>query len=338
AVVGNPPYQVEKDSNRKEPIYHLFYDIAFQLSDKVTLITPGRFLFNVGQTPKVWMDKMLADTHFKVVDYFKKSAEVFPTIDIKGGVVITLRDEEQDFGGIGFFSEYEELVSILLKVSSHNDYVKGEFSKIISPRGLYKFSKHLIEKFPYVMEIQGKGTGLQIASNTIGKLSEFFIIDKPKDGEDYIQIMGRINNQRVFRWIKRAYVQHNNSLDFYKVIVSHASGTGAIGEVLSSPMIGVPNLGHTDTFLSIGRFESRIEAENCLKYISSKFARALLGSRKVTQNTPSSSYSNIPLQDFTLSSDIDWSKPIADIDKQLYVKYGLTKEEIEFIERMIKPM
>ena len=95
---------------------------------------------------------------------------------------------------------------------------------------------------------------------------------------------------------------------------------------------------HTDTFLSIGIFESQEEAENCLKYVCSKFARTLLGTLKATQHNPKDTWSNIPIQNFTSSSDIDWNQPIANIDKQLYKKYELTSNEQKFIESMIKPM
>ncbi len=81
AIIGNPPYQEEGVSTRKAPIYHLFYDISFRLSDRVSLITPGRFLFRVGQTPKEWMDKILDDKHFKVVNYFK-SRQMYSQLSI----------------------------------------------------------------------------------------------------------------------------------------------------------------------------------------------------------------------------------------------------------------
>ena len=122
-----------------------------------------------------------------------------------------------------------------------------------------------------------------------------------------------------------------------------ANGTGAIGEVLSTPVIGVPVIGvpvigHTDTFLSIGKIASAEEASACLKYVKSKFARCMLGTLKVTQHNPKETWANVPLQDFTEKSDIDWSKSVEDIDRQLYAKYRLNDEEIAFIESMIKPM
>ena len=124
----------------------------------------------------------------------------------------------------------------------------------------------------------------------------------------------------------------------YNVFVPEANGTGAIGEVLSTPVIGVPVIGHTDTFLSIGKFADAQEASACLNYVKTKFARCLLGTLKATQHNPRDTWANVPLQDFTTSSDINWSASVADIDQQLYRKYGLSADEIAFIEKMIKPM
>lgn len=108
--------------------------------------------------------------------------------------------------------------------------------------------------------------------------------------------------------------------------------------MLSTPVIGVPVIGHTDTFLSIGKFADAQEASACLNYVKTKFARCLLGTLKATQHNPRDTWANVPLQDFTTSSDINWSASVADIDQQLYRKYGLSADEIAFIEKMIKPM
>lgn len=124
----------------------------------------------------------------------------------------------------------------------------------------------------------------------------------------------------------------------YKVFVPTANGSGAIGEVLSTPVIGHPVIGHTETFLSIGKFDTKQEAEACMKYIKTKFTRAMLGTLKTTQNGTKEVWFNIPLQDFTPTSDINWNKTIADIDCQLYKKYNLSKEEIAFIESKVKAM
>lgn len=103
-------------------------------------------------------------------------------------------------------------------------------------------------------------------------------------------------------------------------------------------MVGRPVVGHTVTFLSIGKYETVYEAEATLKYIKSKFSRTLLGALKVTQDNPRETWSYVPMQDFTDNSDIDWSKSVHEIDLQLYKKYGLSDEEITFIESKVKPM
>ena len=122
-----------------------------------------------------------------------------------------------------------------------------------------------------------------------------------------------------------------------------ANGSGSIGEVLSTPLIGTPLIGtpligYTETYISVGATDCIAEAEAILKYIKSKFARALLGILKVTQDNTKKVWEFVPIQDFTENSDIDWTKTVPEIDKQLYKKYGLSKEEIDFIETKVSPM
>ena len=99
-----------------------------------------------------------------------------------------------------------------------------------------------------------------------------------------------------------------------------------------------PGVGATETFISIGSFNSENEAENLLKYIKTKFARAMLNVLKITQHLTPSVWQYVPLQNFTTTSDIDWSKSISEIDQQLYKKYGLSDKEITFIETNVKEM
>ncbi len=333
AVVGNPPYQIEGASTRKAPIYHLFYDLAFALTSKATLITPGRFLYKAGQTPKEWMDKILSDSHFTVVKYFQNTSEIFPSVDIKGGVAITYYDADNDFGAVGFFSEFKELTSILRKVKSFNE---KNICELISSRGMYKFTEEMFDENPKVRSVQGDGSGLQVTPKAFEQMTSIFTEDGNEN--DCYRIFGRIGNSRTYRWIKKKYLQANEYLSKYNVFVPEANGTGAIGEVLSTPIIGTPMIGHADTFLSVGCFDTENEAEACLKYIKTKFARTMLGTLKATQHNPRDTWANVPLQDFTSNSDIDWSVSIADIDRQLYRKYGLSADEVAFIEKMVKPM
>ena len=129
-----------------------------------------------------------------------------------------------------------------------------------------------------------------------------------------------------------------DNFDFYKVLVPAANGSGAIGEVLSTPVIGQPVIGHTETFLSIGKFNTQEEAENCMKYVKSKFARTMLGTLKITQHNIQETWANVPLQDFSEGSDIRWTGTMEEIDRQLYAKYGLDVDEIAFIEEKVREM
>ena len=117
-----------------------------------------------------------------------------------------------------------------------------------------------------------------------------------------------------------------------------SNGSGAIGEVLSTPLVGTPLVGYTQSFISFGNFDLEVEAENCLKYIKTTFCRTLLGTLKITQDNNEDTWQNVPLQDFTVNSDIDWTQSVADIDRQLYQKYDLSPEEIAFIETHVREM
>jgi hypothetical protein len=124
----------------------------------------------------------------------------------------------------------------------------------------------------------------------------------------------------------------------YKVFLPKASGTGSFGEVLAPAVFATPGMGYTETFFGLGLFNNPDEAQNLDKYLKAKFARTLLSITKKTQMITPSSFKYVPLQDFTSNSDINWNVSIKDIDKQLYKKYGLTQEEINFIETHVKEM
>lgn len=167
---------------------------------------------------------------------------------------------------------------------------------------------------------------------------QIFFYKKPHDGAEYIQILGRESNERVYKYVRRDYINSVSNLDKYEIFFPKANGIGVLGEVLSAPILCEPVIGATETILSIGAFEQRSEAEAAMKYIKTKFARVLLGVLKTTQDITPEKWKCVPLQDFTASSDINWSTTIADIDKQLYKKYNLSDEEINFIETKVKEM
>jgi len=345
-VIGNPPYQDETVGNQKTfapPIYHLFMDEAFKVADHVELIHPARFLFNAGGTPKAWNEKMLADSHFKVLSHEQDSSKVFENTSIKGGVAITYRDTHKEFGAIEIYTAFEELNCILKRVKNRSDF--APFSQIIYNRGLYRFSEKIYSEHSAEMK---QFSDSRIGSSSFERLSELFTAHKPDDGNDYVQIYGLLGTSRVYRWFRKDYVNNVENLNKYKVFLPKANGSGALGEVLSTPVIGQPVIGqpvigqpvigHTETFLSIGCFETEREADACLKYVKTKFARVMLGVLKITQDNSAEKWKYVPLQDFTSASDIDWAASIPEIDRQLYAKYGLDEQEIRFIESHVKEM
>lgn len=343
-VIGNPPYQDQTHGDNDKfapPIYHEFMELSYKLADLVTLITPARFLFNAGSTPKAWNKKMLKDEHLKVVQFEQVSSNIFPRTDIKGGIAITLRDASKDFGKIGTFTAFSELTDIVKKVTPKTSNYLNE---IISGRGVYKLSELALKEHPEIIDIQSKGHQKDVGPSAFKKLENIvFFREKPDDGHEYVKFLGLLDNKRVYRWGREEYLETPKSFYEYKVFIPKANGSGALGEVLSTPLIGEPLIGEpligaTETFLSIGSFKTLIEAEACLKYVKSKFARAMLGILKITQDNTKEKWSYVPLQDFTLESDIDWSKSIPEIDQQLYRKYKLTKEEIEFIKTKVQAM
>lgn len=317
-------------------------DSAFKVSDKVELVTPARFLFDAGSTPKAWNRKMLNDPHFKVMSYKADASSAFPNTDIKGGVAVTYRDADRDFGAIEVFTHFDELRTIKEKVVKHGIQPLGD---IIFAADSYHFTEAMHEDHPeirYVDDDHGllsKNHDYDLKTNVLDNLNNVVFFDEmPGDGDSCIRIFGRGRAGRAYKFISARYIAPHPNLDKWKVLVPAANGSGALGEVLSTPLIGRPLIGHTQSFISIGSFNSEAEATALLKYIKSKFARTMLGILKITQHNPAPKWKYVPLQDFTSDSDIDWSQSVADIDRQLYVKYGLDDEEIQFIESHVKEM
>ena len=327
-VIGNPPYQEETDSDstRKLPVYNKFMEAAYKVGEKVALITPARFLFDAGDTPKDFNKKMLNDPHLKILDYSQDASKYFKNIDIEGGAAITFRDETKNFGAIDTFIQWDELKSIHKKVCLDNEKFRP-LNKIIYPRAIYRFVKN--NSF--------------VDTNAFEKMHDYFFDFKPDDGGEYLKILGRIGNKRIYKWILRDNLTNHETLNKYKVFVAQSFGRSNLGDeagqIISPPVVGEPFTISTATFTVIGAFDTRTEADACLAYIKGKFCRAMLGILKVTQHNPPATWAKVPLQDFNpATSDIDWSVSIAQIDAQLYRKYGLDDAEINFIETHVKAM
>ena len=358
-VVGNPPYQEIRETTKDMPVYDIFMDASFKITEKSLFITPARFLFNAGATSKNWNRKMLDDPHFKVLKYYINSREVFSSQNINGGVVISYRDTSTKNNPIKIFTPFPELNSIIQKLISRDDIIG--LDTIMYPYSAYNLSNkfwiehpELKEQVEYVTkyrnqltkeEKKGKLSNFRIiTTNIFDLIPDLFFNVKPKDDNEYCCIIGRQNNKRTKKYILKRYIDVAENYEFYKILLSASDGaSGTIGNPIPARITGIPYIvepmtGYTQSFQSIGSVSTRDEAESILKYVKSKFARACLGILKITQHYPQIKWKYVPLQDFTENSDIDWTKSIAEIDQQLYKKYGLSDEEIAFIEEKVQEM
>ncbi|MDE5831617.1 MAG: Eco57I restriction-modification methylase domain-containing protein, partial [Desulfovibrio sp.] len=274
-VIGNPPYQDDRigESATARPVYHLFMDAAYEIADAVLLITPARFLFDNGLTPREWNQKILADPRFKVLSYERDASKYFPLAEIKGGVAITYRDRNKTFAPVKIFAPRREMTGILKKVwhsapvASMADlgYVATKFN-----------TDALFADYPEL-----KGRERRMSSNVF-KYS--FFRDEKATASD-IMIYGVIRNKRHDKYIAKKYVDAADvNIGRYKIVMPKADGDGEFGAIVTNPEILPPGSGFTHTFLGVGSFDSLPEARACLKYLKTKFARALLSVLKVTQN------------------------------------------------------
>lgn len=205
-IVGNPPYQQDSngDNENDTPLYHYFYQEAYSIADKVELITPARFLFNAGATPKDWNEKMLSDEHLKILFYEVDSSKIFPNTDIKGGVAITCHDVNKKNEAIKIFTPFPELNSTLKKVQKHG---YTSLSDIIVSRTAYRLTDKMHEDYPEAIKQLSQGHAYDMSSNIFTRIPQVFFDEKPNDEFVYIRIIGLLNGKRVFKYIRTDYVK-----------------------------------------------------------------------------------------------------------------------------------
>lgn len=335
-VIGNPPYQeeTESDSTRMPPVYDKFMDATYKVGDHVELITPARFLFDAGQTPKAWNKKMLEDPHLSVLYYNQDASQIFPNTDIKGGIAITYRNAKDEIGPIGAFVPWPELQSVLKKAGAKT--VDSSLTDIADSSNVYDLKNIYADHPDYRQYVADNGRHAQLKTNVLN-INPIFT-DKPTEPDDYM-ICGLVAGKRGAKYCHRRYIKSvHKSLFKWKTLVPKAAGSGHFGDTLPPMLVVGPTVAFTQTYISIGTFDSEEEASNLSKYLKTKLCRALLFVLKVTQDNLPAVWRCIPKQDFTASSDIDWSRSIREIDLQLYRKYGLDEQEIEFIESHVKEM
>lgn len=329
AIVGNPPYQVNDGGGTGSsaiPLYNDFVNIAQSLYPNfISMIMPAKW-YSSGRGLDEFRDKMLQDHRLSMLFDFEDSRDCFPSVDIAGGVCYFLWDK--DYNGDCLTTSYQNGVrhSVYRRIGEYDVFIRNSFALSI------------IKK---VENSDGGNMSSSVyMSNPFGLRSFFKGEEKEFDGS--INLYG---NQGI-SYVSKDKIPVNASLiDKWKLIMSktsaeHAGQADKSGRkrIISKLEVLPPNTICTETYLLLKTFDNKEDAKNMQSYMRTQFVRFLLSTILLTQNVAKDKFRFIPLQDFTSSSDIDWNKSIADIDKQLYKKYGLSEEEIKFIEKKIKPM
>lgn len=331
-IIGNPPYQMDDGGFGASaiPIYHKFVEQAKKLEPRVlTMVIPSRWLFG-GRGLEEFRNAMLNDNRIrKLVDY-PDSRQVFPSVDVAGGICYFLWD--RDNPGECKVVEFEhgmgasEAVRPLLE--------EGAEVFIRSNRAL-----------PILRKIMNAETGAeslvlpedrcfdkQVSSQKPFGLRTFFRGKESKSAKNDVLVLqsgGRA-------WTSRSEITIGQELiDKWKVFTSkssseHAGQADKNGQrrVLSLSGVIPPGSVVTETYILLGAYDTEQQARNCFSYVVTRFFRFLLAVRSSAQDLARSAYQFVPLQDF--------SKPWT--DQKLYKKYGLNEDEIAFIEKLIRPM
>ena len=197
--------------------------------------------------------------------------------------------------------------------------------------------KKLYEKYPQYRDVIGSnGKDRRFRNNIFDKINAFSDVEKTNND---VPVIGVVKNKRCWKYIDYSVVDHTHeNINKWKALSARANGSGQFGETLSTLICMKPGQAYTQTFIGIGAFDTEFEAKATIKYLKTKFCRAMLGVLKVTQDNDREVWRMVPLQDFSDTSDVNWNTSIKNIDKQLYKKYGLSDEEINFIETNVKEM
>lgn len=343
AVVGNPPYQesVGNDggnSSKAKAVYNLFLDGAFSLKPRyISMIMPSRWMTKSTEgIQDAWVDKIISCNKFTVMHDYLSSNECFSNVDIKGGVCYYLIDDKYN-GKCNYYLHDGD------KITERNEYLNKDNIGIVIRDNV---ANDIIDK---IIDIEGEYySGSKSFSNLVGPKDFFTTHQFLTSSWDGYTIKKDEKHTIMYYYNKKSkgyigYVDINDipknkhAIAKNKVFIPAAGGSGNDKYVLGRPFYGEPGSVCSQTYLVIGYDHdlSKEECNNIVKYIKTKFFRYLVSIKKKTQNGPKMVYQFVPIQNFTNSSDIDWSKSSQEIDKQLYKKYKLNPTEIDYINDKI---
>ena len=336
-VIGNPPYQEEISSSteNKSLSKQLFPDFIMSSTEVakecVELITPSRWFAGDAQDKSfVKLRSFFKDNnHISRIVNYPNEKEVFSR-----NVVIK--------GGVSYFTYkigYEGDVHFTTVINGQERTV----DRPLFEEGLDIVLSDVIQ-VSVLMKIKSTTseylTSMTKGRNAFGIIGKDSVVEnvskaEPFDGCCELRIKGD-----EIRYISETAVTKNIDLsNAYKTFISKSAGApGKDLKIIGKAYVAKPKSACTDSLIPIGCFNSIEEATYLQKYLSTKFLRFMVSILKVSQNVTQIVYRFVPLQDFTPNSDIDWSKSVAEIDRQLYAKYGLSQDEINFIETHVKEM
>ena len=335
AIVGNPPYQIVDGGHgsSSKPIYDKFVQLSKRITiHYISLIMPSRWMTG-GKGLDEFRTEMIKDKHNAILHDYMDSASLFSSVQIEGGICYFLWNK----------SHQKEC-----QIYTHSKSNQITYSERYLAEGnsdVFIRDSNAVVVLNKVLGFKEKSfADLVLPRNPFNVFEEERIFSSHPNS-DNLKLFGRFENERGIRFLKKNFTVSKNKdiVNSWKLFISKADGAaGQLGNPIPAKIIGKAELGDkqticTETFLAVAPFVRKNEALNAISYTKTKFFRFMVGIRKL-KNMTRDTYQFVPLQDFTKDSDIDWSKSIKEIDTQLYAKYGLTDEEIAFIESMIRPM
>lgn len=330
-VIGNPPYQISDGGGTGDsavPVYDIFIEQAKEIKPEyISMITPSKWMKG-GRGLNNFRRTMMEDTRLKYIKDYQNAKDIFPSVDLDGGVSYFIWAENYD-GPVEYTYTDEKGY-----VNRSNRYLKtGASDTVIRDYRQYSIIKKIYSKDPESFsKIVSSRNPFGFNSNLFNSPESYpNTIIKKEAAENYCLIYGVIGNKggakRKSRYINRSSIEKGEeSINRYKLFFSKAFSTNAT--VPPKVIKGFPGSLCTETFLKIGDFDTEKEMNNCLDYIHTKFFRALLFFNRHSLNISRNSFSLIPLLDFSKS----WT------DQELYETYNLSTQDIKYIEENIKEM
>lgn len=339
AIVGNPPYQMMDGGAGASaiPVYNKFVDVSKSIRPNyISLVMPARW-YSGGRGLDEFRKSMLTDHRLRKLCDFVNGRDVFSNVEIKGGVCYFLWDLK--------WNNKCEVISHVLDSNApimDQRYLQedeGDDVFIRDPR-LLEIKKQVEKKRSAFHE--DTFDKMVSSMKPYGLRGDFFkdqkkynlprVSDNPIPGGIVIYGLGE-KQHRVKKYAPADYpVPNKEGLDKYKIFVPRNYGSGKLQDSIFKTYLASPGEICTETFVQVYSFKSKLERDNCNKYMCTKFFRVMAALRKQDQGAGRDVYAYVPLENFTADSDIDWQKPIDDIDKQLYRKYDLSSASVNFIE------